>query len=192
MRGISILLALMLISGLTFAATIHVGPNQPWTTIQAGINATVSGDTVIVEDGVYTGSGNKNLDFAGRNIVLMSETGPENCVIDCENSGRGFYFHSGETSQTQVVGITVINGSNTMGGGVNIVNSNPTFKRCIIAGNLSSASYGGAAYIANCSPTFENCTIYGNAAKYGGGIYAANSDLIVNSCIIAGNVLDGC
>lgn len=191
MRGISIFLALMLVTGLAFASTIHVGPNQPWTTIQSGINAAANGDTVIVEDGVYTGSGNKNLDFAGRNILLMSETGPENCIIDCQNSGRGFYFHSGESATAEVRGITIKSGSSTMGGGVNITNSRPTFRNCIIAGNLSSNSYGGGIYISSGDPTFENCTIYGNASKYGGAIYAANSNLIMNTCIVAANVASG-
>ncbi len=191
MRGISIFLALMLVTGLAFASTIHVGPNQPWTTIQSGINATINGDTVIVEDGTYTGSGNKNLDFAGRNIVLMSETGPEYCIIDCENSGRGFYFHSGETSAAQVIGITITHGSSSMGGGVNISSSHPTFNQCIIASNLSSGSYGGGVYILNGDPTFKNCTIYGNTSWKGGAFYAANSNLVVNTCIVAANVATG-
>ena len=77
------------------AADIHVPGDQP--TIQAGINAASNGDVVLVADGTYTGSGNKNLDFLGRAITVRSESNdPTRCILDCQSVGRGFYFHSGE------------------------------------------------------------------------------------------------
>lgn len=74
------------------AATLLVPDQQP--TIQAGIDAASSGDTVLVADGTYTDEGNKNLDFKGKAIIVKSENGPTNCTIDCGNDGRGFYFAS--------------------------------------------------------------------------------------------------
>lgn len=64
--------------------------------IQDGIDAAVDRDTVLIADGTYTGLGNKNLSFDGKAIAVQSENGPENCIIDCEGSGRGFRFDSGE------------------------------------------------------------------------------------------------
>lgn len=73
------------------AATIHVPSDQ--LTIQAGIDATVNGDTVLLTDGMYTGDGNRDNDFGSKDIVLKSENGPVFTVIDCEgnpgNAHRG-------------------------------------------------------------------------------------------------------
>src|SRR5687767_15150199 len=44
-------------------------PNGPKRTIQAAVNASATGDTIIVEDGTYTGPGNRDIDFGGRNIA---------------------------------------------------------------------------------------------------------------------------
>ena len=71
-------------------------PGKPYQYIQDGIDAAVDGDTVIVLDGIYTGTRNKNLDFNGKAITVTSQNGPESTIIDCEESGRGVYFHSDE------------------------------------------------------------------------------------------------
>ena len=81
------------------ADTIHVPSQYP--TIQDGIDVAVNGDTVLVADGIYSGKGNKNLDFEGKAIIVQSENGSEETIIDCEGTGRGFYFHSGEHSSSK-------------------------------------------------------------------------------------------
>ena len=43
------------LSALTFAATVHAPEVQP--TIQSGIDVAENGDTVLVNDGIYTGAG---------------------------------------------------------------------------------------------------------------------------------------
>ena len=53
------------------ATTIHVPADS--ATIQAGINGTVDGDTVLIADGTYIGEGNRDNDFLGKAIVVMSE-----------------------------------------------------------------------------------------------------------------------
>jgi hypothetical protein len=79
-----------------------------YSTIQAAITAAQPGDEVVIADGVYTGTSNKSLDFAGRAITVRSASGdPAACIIDCQGSWRGFYFHTGETSASVVQGLTI-------------------------------------------------------------------------------------
>ena len=62
--------------------TLHVPGDYP--TIQAAIDASVDGDTVLIADGTYTGEGNRDLDFGGRAITVRSAGGPEHCVISTD------------------------------------------------------------------------------------------------------------
>lgn len=101
-------LSIFIFSSVVQAATIHVPADH--STIQAAIDAASGGDIVLVADGTYTGEGNKNLDFKGKAITVQSENGPESTIIDCENSGRGFYFNSEEGPNSIVSGFTITNG----------------------------------------------------------------------------------
>ena len=85
-------------------------PEHPFDAIQEGIDAALDGGTVLVLDGTYTGDGNKNLDFGGKDITVRSESGPDDCTVDCEADGRGFLFHSGETNDAALEGLTITNG----------------------------------------------------------------------------------
>ena len=144
--------ALILCSTTAFGATIHVPGDHP--TIQAAIDASADGDTVLVADGTYKGKGNKNLDFNGKELTLQSENGPLKTIIDCENSGRGLYFHNGEIEDALVSGFTITNGRvRDQGGGIYVINSAPTITNCIIVNNIaagnSNNSQGGGIYLGN-------------------------------------------
>jgi len=186
-----------------------------YSTIQAGINAAVNGDEVVVCAGTYTGSGNKNLDFDGRAITVRGEAGPDSTIIDCEGGDRGFYFHSGEGPASIVEGFTITNGHAFGGGGIRCSDSSPTITNCTIIGNsvvglcVGGGIYcpGGSPTITNCTisenwggeigggfyctggnPAITNCTISGNSARLGGGgIYSVRSNLAITSCTISGN-----
>ncbi|MBL7192278.1 right-handed parallel beta-helix repeat-containing protein [bacterium] len=202
MKPLSIILSIFFIAGLSVAAVIHV-PGD-YTTIQAGINAAVDGDTVMIADGTYTGTGNKDLDFTGKEITVMSENGPANCTINCQGSGKGFWFHYGETNSAVVDGLRIIQASS---GGIFIYNSQPIIRNCIIEDCNSRGiscsiaqpcieycqinDNNGGLYLSSSDAEIYNCTIYGNNTSTGGAAYAYNCSPVFNSCIIAWNTVSG-
>jgi predicted outer membrane repeat protein len=188
---------LILVATMAPAATLNVPAQYP--TIQAAINAAATGDEIVVADGLYTGTGNRDLDFGGKDITIRSAGGnPSACIIDCEYSGRGFYFHGGETAAAVVEGFTIRNGRATenspgdwYGGGVYCSNSSPTLTNCTISGNSAVAtiliSSGGGVYgSSSASPTLIGCTITDNVAAYGGGVTCGTGTTLIN-CTISGN-----
>jgi len=177
-------LALMLISVTAFGDTIRVPAD--YSTIQAGIDAASNGDTVLVADGTYKGTGNKNLSFGGKRITVRSENGPENTVIDCEGDGRGFIFNNNETESSILDGFTIINGHAGHGGGIYSLYS-PTIRNCKIIGNRADNSGGGIS-TALFGAKIINCIIAGNTATWGGGIHINSAEWTeVINCTIFGN-----
>jgi predicted outer membrane repeat protein len=168
-------------------------PNGPKRTIQAGMDAAVTGDTVLVADGVYSGPGNKWLSFpALQNFALRSMNGPESCILDLEDSGLAFFFVLDETPEAVVDGFTITRGYSSPTGGIFFHhNCRATIVDCIIEDNYSDYG-GGALFIENdSSPTILNCRIRNNSTENAGGaITFAGSSLssptIVN-CTITGN-----
>jgi hypothetical protein len=171
--------------GVAFGAVINV-PTPSYPTIQAGINAASSGDTVLVANGTYTGAGNKNLDFGGKALTVKSENGPDNCIIDCEGDGRGFYFHSGEGQESVMSGFTIINAkglAGTIGSGIICESSSPKIANCIIS-NGQAENGGGINCLNSSSPNISNCIIENNSNSngWGAGIYCLNSSPNITNC----------
>ncbi len=159
---------------------------HPFDAIQDGIDAS-SGDEVVVLDGTYTGAGNKNLDFGGRAITVRSENGPESTIIDCENDGRAFYFHSGETEVSVLNGFTLRNGNvYDSGGGIYCDFSSPTIINYTISGN--SADEGGGMGNTWSSVTVSNCVFHGNTGHNGGGLHnGLGSEATLTNCAFSDN-----
>ena len=157
-----ILVGLLALCGTGFANELRVPSEYP--AIQAAIDVAVGGDTILVADGVYTGEGNRDIDFKGKAVTIRSENGPNNCIIDCNgtkaNPHRGFYFHSGEDANSIIDGFTITNGyapliivdwyATSPGGGIYCEGSSPTVTNCTSAETRPS---GTSATAAGCTTT---------------------------------------
>ena len=171
------------------AGDIYVPSDYP--TIQAGIDAAVDGDTVIVEDGLYTGEGNRDILFNGKAITVRSKYGAKNCIVNCLGSEdephRGFRFKFDETETSVLDGFTITGGYTrgeeiaSYGGGIVCVfGAGPTIKNCIVRGNTAFEYHGdslGGGIYGNAGVT-EKCVIENNSADYGGGIAGCSGPII--------------
>jgi subtilisin family serine protease len=169
-------------------------------TIQEAIDRSWHGGTVLVADGRYNGTGNRDIDFGGRAITVKSQNGPDNCIIDPNGTEtephRGFYFHGEEDEESVLDGFTITNGYaygdfdiRPGGGAIRCDGSSPTIINCMFIGN-SAGMDGGAIDNTGSSPTIINCTFTGNAAvgNDGGGmnnIYSSSPTIV--DCVFIGN-----
>ena len=169
-----------------------------YKTIQSAIDVASDGDTVLVAGGIYTGLGNKNLDFRGKAITVKSENGPGNCVIDCEGDGRGFYVHVGEKGDSLITGFTITNCNiEDYGGGISCNYSSPTITDCVFHNN--TAIQGGGLYIigrvgynGDAGTKITNCLFSGNSATGnwntgGGGLYNSSVPIRITNCTFFDN-----
>jgi len=155
---------------------------HPYDVIQEGINTASDNDSVMILDGTFTGSGNRDIDFGGKAITVKSENGAESCIIDCEgtleDTHRGFYFHNNEGEDSILMGFTIQNG--------------------YIEYDSTPPIYGGGIYCDNASPKISNNIIIENHAYFGGGIYSSNGsptiseNMIIDNSTLYGDAGIGC
>ena len=178
-----------------------------YATIQAAIDSAADGEMILVADGTYTGAGNKELTWDGteKHIIVKSENGPENCIIDLEDSGRAFTFISGTgnnsiwiTAADVIDGFTIRNGNtNDYAGAIYCYygydnDVSPTIRNCVFENNTSN--YGGAICIDGGSSLITNCVFDSNSANYGGAIYlgsaGGDTEPLIQQCTFTGNSAD--
>jgi len=160
-----------------------------YLTLRDGIEAAANGDTVRVTPGTYTGPDNRALDFAGKAIVVMSESGPEDTVIDCESEARAFDFHSGEPMAARLSGFTITNGSAANGGAIFCRNiSRPTIDDCVLTSNWATTDGGALCVISSAGPILENMTFEANESGLrGGAMCTAHGRPVLTGCSFTGN-----
>lgn len=195
MRSIFALLLPVLLSLPASAATWRILPGGTGDapTIQAGIGMAAVGDTIELGAGTYTGPGNREIDFGGKEVVVRSElgeSGASSTVIDAEGLGRGFRFHSGENLLARLEGIRITRGyADSLGGGVLVENgSMVVMNRCIVDSCVAAFRGGGIGFQGGGYGELYRCEFaWNHAGENGGGVDCFESSPVLDHCDIHHN-----
>ncbi|HEX2787121.1 MAG TPA: T9SS type A sorting domain-containing protein [Ignavibacteria bacterium] len=206
-----LLILFILLSSMLKANIINV-PGS-YGTIQAGINASSNGDTVLVEPGTYF----ENIIFGGKKIVLTSRfyiagnlTFINTTIINGStpshpDSASCVRIFQGEDSTTVLQGFTITGGKGTKwqdehgagryteGGGILTAHTSPTIRFCVIKDNEAAigtgvvSTGGGGIRCGDGNPKILNCIIMNNTGRYGAGIVLNYTGATIKNCVITKN-----
>jgi hypothetical protein len=178
------------LTGAGLCRTWHVIPDRSGDapTIQAGIDSSASGDTVMLGSGTFMGPGNRNIRYHGRSLYVRSLSGdPSSCTVDCSFQGRGFIFDPGDGPGAVLEGVTIARGrclesippADSGGGGIWCDSASPTIKNVVIT-ECDAEIYGGGIWCSgDCSPTLTGVLVTGCLASAGAGMYCRGSSPVL-------------
>ena len=200
---VAIGLVAAVVGGTASAADLLV-PSQ-YNTIQSAIDAAVSGDVVLISPGTHAGP----IDLKGKAITVRG-AGNLNSQVLINGGDSVVKCTTGEISDCVIENLTITGGTAISGGGVKLINSSPTFKKCRIILNTAAGSsdcQGGGVYVLGGAPVFEDCSISANSCSpygsgtacgghsdlrcvgMGGGVYLQDTSATLSRCTISGNVV---
>lgn len=174
-----------------WAATRRV-PSE-YATIQAAIDASTTGDEILVSAGTYL----ENLDTRGKTFVLRGESGPSMTTIDGNRTGRVITIGGGGI--VTVEGFTITGGESGgglsdwyEGSGIRIDGStSATIRDNLIRNNLQGGDgFGAGMYIGVGEGTVlvEHNTFRDNISAFrGGGIADISQSAVVRYNTFVGN-----
>ncbi|HTF88744.1 MAG TPA: right-handed parallel beta-helix repeat-containing protein, partial [Planctomycetota bacterium] len=166
----------------------------PFQALAPPFSVAISGDTVLVANGLYQGSANRDLDFGGRNMVVKSTGGSASCIIDLQSVGRAFLVSGGTTQAARIEGFTIKNGKvlypTMFGAGVYVDSSKATIRECVFQNN--DGQVGGGLAMLSSSGSIEACSFLDNKSSTGAGAFVSQGlDVRFQGCIFQGNTGPG-
>ncbi|MCX5770647.1 MAG: hypothetical protein NTZ09_10300 [Candidatus Hydrogenedentes bacterium] len=172
-------------SGVAGGAQITVGTGGQYQVIQDAIDASNSGDEIIVSPRIYA----ENIGFYGKNIILRS-TNPDDwdviasTTIDGSSNGAVVTFSGFETSACMLMGFNIQNGNvSGDGAGIRGNGTHATIRRNVIEMNTARGydindlrgGHGGGIF--DCDGLVERNFIISNIAVTGGGLYGCDGNI---------------
>jgi cysteine-rich repeat protein len=167
-------------------AAVHLVPSE-YSTIQAGVDAASSGDSVFVAPGVYP----EAVVIAGKYLYL-SGAASDSVTIDGQGLDAPCLTIDGPAGgQTVVRGFTFYRADNA-DGAVLITNAaSALIEACCVAFNRATGFERGAVSVsAGAAVDIRGCRIVGNMGVHCGGIAALGSTVELTGNLIAGNRAD--
>ena len=162
-----------------------------YNTIQAGLDASQDGDTVIVQPGVYY----ENIVIEGHSVILASQFFATrdtmdiyNTVIDGDSLDTVVKLGDWNDPGSILYGFTITNGASVYcGGGVYVENSS-VISHNIIENNITSR--GGGIHVVGNAIISDNIIRNNHVTVAGGGIITYGGSFIIERNIIQDNVSD--
>jgi len=162
-----------------------------WPTIAQAVDTAESGDTIMIEDGVYTGDGNRDM-VIDKSLEIRSEHGPANTIIDCQGSAAdphtAFNYPGTYDSLDVIEGLTITGAYSTDLSPIWKNNGSLLLRNCVIHHNRSFAGVQPAPLVKVNSYygrlTVESSTFFGNT----GTVMLYNRErIVISNSVIAFN-----
>jgi predicted outer membrane repeat protein len=189
-------LALALLSAQASARTWQIlnDGSGDAPTVQAGIDSASAGDTVLVAPGTYL----ENLSIVAKDLVLVSEQGPDVTTLDGSNEIDSVIYMSGQTRETMISGFRIVGGVGRLrdsvadGGGIQLADgASPRILNNAFVDNgaLGLTFFGGAiaSWTEEASPCIEDNLFERNEARLGGAISLTSGDAMIRNNVFREN-----
>ena len=209
---LAIFFSLCLVSGVSAASTVYVNTTgndttgngsleNPYQTINKGINSVDDNGTVNIANGNYKGVGNVNLTIS-KNMTITGQS-QKGTIIN--GTGTNWLFHITPCNTVLIQNLTLTNGNAAyhptlgqyIGGAIYNENSNLTVTKCtFISNNAYHTNYGGiGGAICNQNPigfilkdsTFINNTAYTGGAIHNWGLSTGHYTSNIENCTFTNN-----
>ncbi len=161
--------------------TVNCDGSANYISIQSAIDAAISGDIILIEEGIYYEDvlvSDKSLTITSLFYNDANESHIGNTILDGENQHQLLTISMQNYSHSvEVIGLTLRNANGLQdassilsGGAISAKQTNLTISHCSIYNNIGK--YGGGLFIASCETTFIANSVRDNkAAIMGGGLF---------------------
>jgi len=162
-------------------------------TLQEALDAINPNGSIVLSDGSYTSTGNRDLILRDKSVTVRSASGDAGlCVLDLQSSAadqhHGFTILDG--SHLTIQNITLKNGYHYNGPLIGANDSQLTAQHCVFA-NGHALNAGGAINLNHSNGNFYDCLFTDNQAFWGGGaLYLYSAESMISSCTFTGNSSD--
>ncbi|MBP2044857.1 beta strand repeat-containing protein [Methanobacterium aggregans] len=161
---------------------------NPFLTIEKGVNTAKAGDNVNIADGTYSGTGNTNITInKNMNITGQSQAGT---IIN--GTSNNWIFRISKDMTVTIKNITLTQGNTTGTGGAIDNRGTLTVVNCNFTDNHAN-THGGAIFneknltVSNCTFNNNDATYYGGAIQNGNILYPERSRLNVQDSSFTDN-----